>query len=527
MDYLETFVTLAKILAGCIKYQQGEEVSFDDEFEKLLSTDNIYLKHYAQELKDRIEKNGNIDRVINKLADILLDLHRKISNQTYIKIEDNSLNTEKIKELANKIKADLDRINNEEVDRIVEKIMEADKFGKNSRKYSIRSLLLCCIVMKLEDIDANIMANIIVRDREIAERVGIGEQRKHSLIAQAIKTFEEVWLKNGFGVMVGRLIENLRESKEMEENILKVMNEISQKENEIKKLALKIKKKEDVKYSTENILKAIVIVKKLRLSEFAFCDMVFNNRRLRKALGFENAPSPNSIYNTIRYRIPEKYRKELYEMFGIKHEKKRDYPPCPHCNSGSVKRAGVKTTRKGKLQRYRCKSCGRTFFELIEEASETEHKHDERIVEEAVELYMKGMKIKDVAHKLSRAYTTTVTEENVRGWIDEHLKKELQKLGSTQKRRLVMRRVVELMDDGINDVKEITRYMDERLGYRIYASTVFNIYTAYRKLRKLEEVIRANMREGKSLKEIALLIEKKNGTEIPLELMEIMFGGEE
>ena len=74
---------------------------------------------------------------------------------------------------------------------------------------------------------------------------------------------------------------------------------------------------------------------------------------LTKASADTSAPVPSSVENTSQ---PRKRTNNLLEN-----------PSCIYCGSGAVKKDGIQHNK----QRYRCKTCGRTFAQGFRDRDET------------------------------------------------------------------------------------------------------------------------------------------------------------
>ena len=66
---------------------------------------------------------------------------------------------------------------------------------------------------------------------------------------------------------------------------------------------------------------------------------------------------------------------------------------CKYCDSGKIKKAGIRNTKNGKNQRYACLDCKRRFttnfgFERM--------KHDTRTITQAIQMYYQGMSVRDI-----------------------------------------------------------------------------------------------------------------------------------
>ena len=70
---------------------------------------------------------------------------------------------------------------------------------------------------------------------------------------------------------------------------------------------------------------------------------------------------------------------------------------CKYCDSGRLKKAGMRKTAKGNVQRYACLDCKKRFtanfgFESM--------RHDTRTITQAIQMYYQGMSVRDIADNL-------------------------------------------------------------------------------------------------------------------------------
>lgn len=89
---------------------------------------------------------------------------------------------------------------------------------------------------------------------------------------------------------------------------------------------------------------------------------------------------------------------------------------CKHCDSGRIKRAGVRRTRGGAVQRYACLDCKRRFtlncgFEKKRFGPET--------ITQAIQMYYQGMSARDVASNFEMV-GTDVCHKTVYNWVSEY-----------------------------------------------------------------------------------------------------------
>ena len=92
---------------------------------------------------------------------------------------------------------------------------------------------------------------------------------------------------------------------------------------------------------------------------------------------------------------------------------------CKFCGSERIVKRGFKKTQKGKKQRFFCKDCGRRFvvddgFEKMKSTSQT--------VTISLDLYFKGISLRNIVDHLKQFYGTEVSHVAVFKWIKKYVK---------------------------------------------------------------------------------------------------------
>jgi transposase-like protein len=117
------------------------------------------------------------------------------------------------------------------------------------------------------------------------------------------------------------------------------------------------------------------------------------------------------IYAVMYYLALEEIR------LGIKHQKFDRQ--CPTCGSESyVIKRGVRFNRNGPAQRYYCKRCrikfaGRTAFRGMRTKA--------TIIVSALDLYYRGLSLRQVAEHLESSYRVKVTHSSIYNWIKKYV----------------------------------------------------------------------------------------------------------
>ena len=93
---------------------------------------------------------------------------------------------------------------------------------------------------------------------------------------------------------------------------------------------------------------------------------------------------------------------------------------CPRCGAdfNHIVRTGVQRNKSGLVQRYKCKVCGYRFndregFERL--------KNNPALILIAVDLYLKGLSTRQIAHHLSMIYASDTSHVTVYRWIKKYL----------------------------------------------------------------------------------------------------------
>ena len=93
---------------------------------------------------------------------------------------------------------------------------------------------------------------------------------------------------------------------------------------------------------------------------------------------------------------------------------------CPRCGADfeHIVRTGVQRNKSGLVQRYKCKVCGYRFndregFEKL--------KNNPTLILIAIDLYLKGLSTREIAHHLSMIYSSEISHVTVYRWIIKYL----------------------------------------------------------------------------------------------------------
>jgi len=86
---------------------------------------------------------------------------------------------------------------------------------------------------------------------------------------------------------------------------------------------------------------------------------------------------------------------------------------CPICGSRSIARHGDYKTKKGRVPRFRCKSCGKTFSK----SSRLIAKYNPMLVEIVVDLYERGVSLREICSHLKKIYGIKISHRGVHKWV--------------------------------------------------------------------------------------------------------------
>jgi len=89
-------------------------------------------------------------------------------------------------------------------------------------------------------------------------------------------------------------------------------------------------------------------------------------------------------------------------------------PKCAYCNSVNLKENGNRKTKSGLKQRYYCKDCKRTF---IADKEFEKIKANPKIVTLTMDLYFKGLSLRDISDTIYQFYGLRISHETIRNWI--------------------------------------------------------------------------------------------------------------
>jgi len=87
---------------------------------------------------------------------------------------------------------------------------------------------------------------------------------------------------------------------------------------------------------------------------------------------------------------------------------------CAYCGSTNLKKNGSRKTESGLKQRYLCKDCKKTF---IPDKEFEKIKANPKIVTLSMDLYYKGLSLRDISDTIYQFYDLKISHETIRNWI--------------------------------------------------------------------------------------------------------------
>ncbi|MDI3498228.1 IS6 family transposase [Archaeoglobus sp.] len=95
------------------------------------------------------------------------------------------------------------------------------------------------------------------------------------------------------------------------------------------------------------------------------------------------------------------------------------YPACPECGRfDEVVKCGMRYNKSGPVQRYQCKRCGVKF---TDRSGFHGMKNSARVVAAALDLYFKGLSLRQISQHLKHAFGVEVSHVTVRNWVKKYV----------------------------------------------------------------------------------------------------------
>lgn len=108
-----------------------------------------------------------------------------------------------------------------------------------------------------------------------------------------------------------------------------------------------------------------------------------------------------------------KVRAGLQEKKPVSDER----PPCESCGSGDVMLSGKRRNKSGAIPRYRCRTCGAYF---TGRDGFQKRRADPDVIARALDLYFRGVSLRQVAAHLEQTYGLTLSPMTVYRWITHY-----------------------------------------------------------------------------------------------------------
>lgn len=86
---------------------------------------------------------------------------------------------------------------------------------------------------------------------------------------------------------------------------------------------------------------------------------------------------------------------------------------CPFCSSENITKQGYRVNKSGKKQKFRCSECKKNF--VLDPVKH--HKATAKIITLTMDLYFKGLSLRDITDTLKQFYGMNLHHETIRRWI--------------------------------------------------------------------------------------------------------------
>lgn len=110
----------------------------------------------------------------------------------------------------------------------------------------------------------------------------------------------------------------------------------------------------------------------------------------------------NKCYRNNTFRIMERSKLQL----------------CKFCDSGKIKKDGMRQTRKGKVQRFKCLDCKKRFTTNF---GFEKKKNDDSVITGALEMYFSGMSVRDISRQYRRM-GIKISHMTIYRWVAQYSK---------------------------------------------------------------------------------------------------------
>ena len=118
------------------------------------------------------------------------------------------------------------------------------------------------------------------------------------------------------------------------------------------------------------------------------------------------------LWSKLRGKIqPEEQIDKLKAQ--LLEENQKVFDCCPYCHSKNYTKRGYRNTESGKKQRLYCKDCKKCFvLDVVKK-----HKGNDQIVTLTMDLFYKGLSLRDIQNTIYQFFGIRVHHETIRRWI--------------------------------------------------------------------------------------------------------------
>lgn len=139
-----------------------------------------------------------------------------------------------------------------------------------------------------------------------------------------------------------------------------------------------------------------------------------------------------------------------------------DKAKCVYCNSLNIKKNGNRKTKNGAKQRFYCKDCKKTF---IADEDFAKFKANPKIITLCMDLYYKGLSLRDIADTIYQFYNIKLHHETIRRWI--------------MKFTVAMNNYVNQLQPKLSDVWHVDEQMVKVKGEWLYSWNCIDEHTRF------------------------------------------------
>ncbi|MFH1257043.1 MAG: IS6 family transposase [Candidatus Diapherotrites archaeon] len=112
--------------------------------------------------------------------------------------------------------------------------------------------------------------------------------------------------------------------------------------------------------------------------------------------------------------LKAKHKTEL-DGFDLEKEVNENKDECPFCWSNKIVKVGFRKNKNGAKQKLYCQSCGKNFVKTPIKYC----KADAKIITLAMDLYFKGLSLRDISDTIYQFYNIRIHFDTIRRWINK------------------------------------------------------------------------------------------------------------